>query len=460
MLKTVFRISAASLALLHLLRIFIPSGTEPAMGAAAFIVLLSGVFLMGKGFRAATILFLAAGIAALALTRQPFAAWLRSLNSMTNTVAIMVVMQVFSIPVSMARCDVAIREWAEKKFPSDRSLFVFSTLITHVLTSFLMMGAIPVSLALVGSTVESRVEKPRQFLAQSLSRGYVLAALWAPGAINLYLVVQATGVSWSSILIPGFILAALGLGLSYAMECGPGGLLSKRPSAARLGGNSPAGEKSSGAAGMIQVLAAALSIVVIVILLEKLRIGAGYTRIMLAGLVVATVWTLALRNAKTFAAAAGDYWTEGILKVRDLGPFFVAMGIFSGALESSGLLALAGPYIQSAAAWLGLASIAILPLIIILLSLVGLHPFITLVLFGKILSGAGMPVSNLAIAISLASGGAAAYMISPFAGIIISLSRFTGARASEIAVKWNWKFSAAFYVLGIGFALFWGALFG
>ncbi|MCX7027032.1 MAG: hypothetical protein NT061_06035 [Spirochaetes bacterium] len=220
------------------------------------------------------------------------------------------------------------------------------------------------------------------------------------------------------------------------------------------------GRSVSGPSGLAQVLGAALFIVTLVLILEKLKIGAAYTRIMLSGILVASIWTILLRDKRAIRKAAGEYWEEGILKVRDMGPFFVAMGIFSGALESSGLLNIARPFIQGAAIWLGPFSAAILPLTIIILSIIGLHPFITLVLFGKILMGAGVPLPVLTIALSLAVGGAAAYMTSPFAGIIMSLSRYTGAKASEIAVRWNWKFSLAFFAVGIAFSLGWGAAFG
>ena len=145
---------------------------------------------------------------------------------MTNTVAIMVAMQTISIPVAMGRYEGSIRRWAERRFKSSGSLFLFSTFITHILTSFLMLGVIPFSMTLLGGHDRSPVRGSLiAFLAAAISRGYVLAALWAPGAINLYLVVQATGVAWSAILLPGIVVALLGLGLSFWMERGKKGVL-------------------------------------------------------------------------------------------------------------------------------------------------------------------------------------------------------------------------------------------
>jgi len=466
----IFRLGAVALTLVHLSTMFTAVLTGVPMALVSLVVLATGVLLMGPGVKKATILFLAAGTGILLVSAQPFSVWVSSLNSMTNTVVIMVAMQIFTVPVTVGRFDKAIEAWANGRIKTTRALFGFSTLVTHVLTSILMFGAIPLSMALLRATLSSRVGDERRFTSVVISRGYVLSSLWAPGAINLYLVVIATGVPWSSLLLPGLVLSALGLGLSFWVESWPGGVLSGAAAAdasSLTGRAGAAGTRSAmpggqvgGVSGIGQVIAAAISMVLIVLALEYLKIGSTYTRIMLSGLLTASAWIILLGKGKESAAALREYWVEGIPKVRDLGPFFVAMGVFSGALEASGLLDKAIPAIQAAANTLGIASIAIIPLAIVGLALIGFHPFITLVLFGKILTAAGMPLSNLTIALSLASGGAAAYMISPFAGIIMSLARYTGSKATEIAINWNWKYSLAFYMLGMVFALSWGFVFG
>jgi hypothetical protein len=450
----IFRIGAVSIALLHLSKVFLPFIPAWLLSLASIVLLVSGLAFMNPGFKKATAVFIIAGFGLLACTRQPAEAWISACNSMTNMVAIMVAMQAVSIPVFMGHYDASIRDWAGSRFATESSLFIFSTMITHLLASILMLGAIPLSMNLLGSTIKSRTDRYDRFLSAAASRGYVLSHLWAPGAINLYLVVQATGVSWSSMFVPGMILALLGLALSYWMESRPGGVL--RAGRKEAGRTSEAVES----AAIRHVVIVAVAIVAIVLALERLSIGAGYTRIMLAGLLVAALWTALLSKAGTLKAAARNYWADGLLKVRDMGPFFVAMGIFSGALESSGLVERATPVIRAASVWLGIAGVAVLPLTIIALSLVGLHPFITIVLFGTILSKVDLPLPRLTIALSLAAGGAASYMISPFAGIIMSIARYTGAKASDIALRWNWKFSLAFFCLGVCFAFAWGAVFG
>jgi hypothetical protein len=180
---------------------------------------------------------------------------------------------------------------------------------------------------------------------------------------------------------------------------------------------------------------------------------------MIAGLAVSILWTILIYDSKEFKIAAREYWDDGILKVRDMAPFFIAIGFFSGALEGSGVLSQIAPTVQSSMQWLGIGAIIVIPIIVIAISLLGLHPFITIVFLGKIMSLAQIPVPPLTLALSLELGGAISYAVSPFAGIIMSLARYTGAKASDIALRWNWKFSIAFLIVGIGFSLLWGFLF-
>ena len=284
----IFRVGAVSLALLHLVKVFFPSVPDWLVSVASIALLIPGLVLMSSGFKKATVVFIVLGFGLLAFTRQPMSAWIAAWNSMTNMAAIMVAMQIISIPVFMGQYDTAIRLWAEKRFRSESSLFLFSTMITHVLASILMLGAIPLSMNLLGCTVNSRIRQHDRFLATAASRGYVLSHLWAPGAINLYLVVQATGVSWSSILIPGLILASLGLGLSYRMETNQKGVLGGDrdddilPSKSAVEVNSPAADSLA----IYHVLIVAFAIVAIVLILERLKIGVGYIRIMLGELLV------------------------------------------------------------------------------------------------------------------------------------------------------------------------------
>lgn len=111
---------------------------------------------------------------------------------------------------------------------------------------------------------------------------------------------------------------------------------------------------------------------------------------------------------------------------------------------------------QCFASWLGAFAIITIPLLVIIAAVLAIHPFITIVMFGKILTVLNLPFSSTTVALCLALGGSIAYMVSPFAGVIMTIGKFVGAKASEVSLTWNWRYSLSYFAIGICFAYFWG----
>ena len=432
---------------------------------------------MSGSFRIAAIVFLTLGSALLAFGRSPLSVWMTAIASMTNIVTIVAVMQTFSIPIRLGDYNTAIRIWLGRRFKGQRSLFLFTTFATHLLTSFLNLGSIPILVSLLADTLKSRIPQHKRFFTSAATRGFVLAALWSPGAVNLFLVVQATGLSWSAVALPGFLLALVGMVLSFVLELRKDGLLhgsveerssgeaDAAPTATQEripdAPETPAAPEtpvSKSRAWHVVLVAAAF--VSVVSLLEALGIGTTSNRILMAGILTAVAWIIPLAREPGLPSILKSFWTEGFLKTADIAPFFVAMGLFSGALEYCGTLDFVGPAIEAASRFLGGATVVPIGLLIIGGSLVGLHPFITIVMFGKMLMHADLPIPPLTVALSLAVGGAAAYMVSPFAGIIMTISRLMGVKPYDVAIRWNLSFGLLFYATGMAFAFAWGAMFG
>jgi len=115
--------------------------------------------------------------------------------------------------------------------------------------------------------------------------------------------------------------------------------------------------------------------------------------------------------------------------------------------------------LQGFAHGLGLFAIVLIPLAIMVLALVGLHPFISVVLLGQILMTLNLPLPAITLALCLNLGGSIAYMLSPFAGIIMTMAKFTDSTAVDIAIRWNWLFCTIYFTLGISLAYFLGMIY-
>jgi hypothetical protein len=83
-----------------------------------------------------------------------------------------------------------------------------------------------------------------------------------------------------------------------------------------------------------------------------------------------------------------------------------------------------------------------------------------IVLFGKILAYVVIPLPQITVALGIMTGSVTAYMVTPFAGVIMALARSIEVRSIDVAFNWNWRFCSLFFMAGIVFAFAWGAVFG
>jgi hypothetical protein len=233
--------------------------------------------------------------------------------------------------------------------------------MTHILTSFLNMGAVPVMVNLFEAVLKERFKDWKKFFSQAFTRGYILSALWSPGGINVYLIVQATGLSWLEVVVPGMLMAVLGMVLSTLVEA-----VGTRddefhatvagPKGGRKRMTASTGERSEDGKRIYHVLLVVLAFIATVVIMDRSSHGTATGRSAVAGIFIALCWTFALRRRPGIASSFRDYWIDGTSKVADIAPFFVAMGIFSTAIERSGFLAFADSLLQATVVQLGGAS--------------------------------------------------------------------------------------------------------
>lgn len=458
-MSSLCRSTVIMLALLNLLTAFVLYDLKYYIFCIALIVLMTGLPLMGPGFRNITVIFGLTGSLMLAYSGQSLAVWITGLNSMTNVISILTIMSMFAVPMEAGKYDLAVQYWINRSVKSEKALFLLTTIIVHFFASFMLFGTIPVVVSLLGGVLKQSVTHYERFMSTAASRGYALVTLWAPGAINLFLVIQATGVKWLDLFVPGVILSLIGIAISYSLE------LKRHQVSEVASGNQSVKEvqmdEREAGYKALTIVFAVIGLVALAVTFEKLSFGFSSShRIMTAGAIIIFIWATITVRQPGFRPSLRNFWNGGILKTIDLAPLFLSMGIFSKAVESSGVLGVVQLQVQGIASDLGFFSIVILPMLLILTALVGIHPFISIVLAGQVVMSLHLPVTSLTIALSLALGGSISYMVSPFAGMILTLAKYLDCKTVDVALHWNWHFCLLYYAVAIVFVLLWGWYFG
>jgi len=447
-MNTLCKMALLVITLLHVTQLFMPVSLELLTFFTALLFVL-GLFIQKSGFRTITLFFFTLGTLILIYYKLPFSIGMQSLTSMTNIIAIIVVMQLFSIPIEVGHYSDTVEYWLKRLFKKESSLYLFAMLVTNLFASFLLFGTVPVMVSLFNKALKNSVSQYQRFFATAIMRGYTLALFWAPGAIIILLVMQVTHVSWSQLFVPGLLLSAIGLLTSYALEhfTRMNKPIISLPDSSSIAKNAP-----KQTAHIILVI---ISLIVGIGLLERFSIATGTGRILLAGLIVSTIWIMYYRNQPEIKTVLKNYGESGIMQATDFSVFFIAVGLFAGAVDHSGILSYIQPLLQESVNHLGILSILVIPLLFIFIALCGIHPLVLAVMFGKILLSVSLPLSSVSIALILLLSAAISFIISPFAGMSLMTAKFLHVTPLEVSLKWNVLFCTLFLVEGLVFAYLW-----
>ncbi len=444
-LSNVFRILLCGIVIVYVLNPFLNEKLDFLLFIFGVAVMILSMPSMNKGYRTPAIVFLIAGLALIVAYKQPFSTLVAGAGSMMNLVSILVVMQLFAAPVVVGNYGPAVERLIVQYAKKEKHLFLIVTLVSCLFASFLLMGTIPVILALLGQAIANNVKDKNQFTSTAITRGYTAALLWAPGAVVVLLTLQATNTQWTQIFPYAFLLCILGLVSSYVLESRL--VLHDRPVTIVMDEKNIVGMPDQKRAWiqMLQIVLVVIGIIAGIYMFDSFTGLSATHCVVLTGAILFVIWMTALRKNHGKTEAMGDYWKNGLLKSQDLASMFVAIGIFAEAVKGSGIIEYIQPFLSAAASHEYLF-LAVLPAVIIVLSLFGIHSFISITIVGNLLASVALPFSMIPVATAILAGSALSFAVSPFAGITLTMSKYLDCNSFDVAVRWNGLYSICLYV--------------
>lgn len=448
------RIFLCLLVLLDVLAMFFTPLQYPLM-IVSLIVLFLGFHHLGSAFKWATGIFFILGLILVFTNHFTFAKLTTGVNSMNGIIVLLIVMQLFTIPINIGGYQKAIVNLVNNKLPTNKRLFVFTMVITFLLSSILSMGTVPIIYSILGPILRKRLGKNyERFSSVAISRAFTLGTLWAPGAATIFLISSITRVPLQRLFIPSLTLGILGLILSYFVAHNKAYM---RSSHVQNNQNMASHNSQKDIWRVLQIFLAIVILLIIAFTLISLHIGETMSDVALAGLIVVLAWVAILqRNKKAHqqtASAFKNYYQKGIINGGSLAAFFVAIGLFSNSFENSSFSTLVAKIISPFISSLSWGALILIPILVLLLSLIGIHPLASVTLLGQIMISIHLPFNILAVALALNIGSVLAYMGSPFAGIIVVLANIIHRKTSTVALKWNGQYCLYLLILSLIFII-------
>lgn len=450
---TIYHSLVLSLIIIQLLSLIVPVNLTLLNAVLAIGVSILGIQSLSRSFQVATLIFFIAGLGLLSTTGLSINGLAMAITSMVDIVVLLVVMQLFLIPVTIGNYQATVEAFMQKHIRGPKQTFTFVMIVTHLLSSILSMGTVAIVLSILGDSIKRQVKDATRFSATAVTRGFTLGTLWAPGAATIFLISTVTKVGWTQLFIPCLILGLLGLLLAYLMEYNQPYMRIQPVTT-----NTKQQTRFTEHASLVSLVAAVIALLILSFVLMESKVVSSMNAVTLSGLLIVLIWVTALglkpttgQTAFKFALSL-DYWQHGIASGAALAPFFVGIGTFTYGFQHSTISSELTHALAPSFAHLGWLLIVLIPIIVVLVSLIGIHPLASVALIGKIIMTMHIALSPLLIALSLNIGSVVAYMLSPFAGIVMIVATLLHVSSATVSVRWNWQFCLIFLVLSLGVA--------
>lgn len=430
-----------SASFLYFLRV--PTGLSLLWPRAIVAALLVIRYLpvMSKSYKLPAWIFTIVGISLLVWKQAPPEEWAKALNSMLQSVAIVSVMQTLSISMGAGNFNDAVSAFLRRHAGNQGVLYCMIETFSHFLCSILNLGEVIIVLGSINESISDQIDDFKRYISSAISRGHCTAFLWAPGSVTVLLTLQIFGIEWTEYFLPAFSVAALGLILAGGSQ-----YFKLRDKRFLISEEAVAPDTNR------KVLTLCMIIVVIIVGISTLGSffpNATGSEIMVFDVtIVSAVWLLTQRKKTAMQSELRRFAVKTLPAMGSLNAFFVTMGLFSEGLQYAGFDIILEDSTEAFRQMPCIIILLLLPLIIIAFSMIGIHPMVSLAVLGPVMIQLVGNASVMQLALSTAMGCCLAYMISPFAGLILLLSQLLGLPPKKVALEYNFMHALIYYIIG------------
>lgn len=329
-----------------------------------------------------------------------------------------------------------IASFARKYVNSNFSFYIFTFLIIHFFGIILNVASLP----MVHKLLENiKVKYPDKEYYRALTRGFCLGQLWAPNFVAIAVALEYSGMQWHSYVIFGMLMASIGAILSFIMAKGS----SKKYDDGTLNRTemveSEVTEDNLG--GVIKVLSIAVFLILCIVSFQYISGKSILVVVPFVSLLFPAALALLLRKSDIYKVRFKIYFNTTLPRMGNEIILFTGVGFFGHALSLSGADKYIPLIIKSAGISNPLILIPFIILLIFALSVVGLHPILTISAISIAYSAGAIPISQLQMAAVFSIGYFSYTLLSPFSGMILAAASLDRKSPFDVGMNINLIFT-------------------
>jgi hypothetical protein len=420
-------------------------------GVVALVTLLAVLPVTTRYTRVIALILCLSGLAA-AIFSENLEPWklVGGVREMTPLMALLAAVMLLGIALELGR----FADLFDRFYINTTRLYqsyIFSLLISYVLSFLSLLGAVAPSYYLVNENLKKLgLERGNRFETTSIARGYAMAIIVSPAAATVGIALKYSGLSWLKMVEPIFLLSITGLLAAFFVEPSWRSKKAVQP-LLNPGHKVETSWQDTNGVFLKRLLSFFLlfaGVIGTISFLGNVLHFSSLNSISAGCLLVTFAWGALSGNLRPVLSRALSFFENDIMNLSDQIVLFIAAGFFTFSMEHSGRLEWLGYFVEEASGRIGtVALLSLVPLLIMLLAMIGLHPFASGIIIAKALSLSPLYFNPLGLAAALMSGMSMSFVVSPFSGLILILASFTGKSPYRVGIRWNISFVITFLLL-------------
>ncbi|MFC1665914.1 hypothetical protein ACFL17_09890 [Pseudomonadota bacterium] len=297
-----------------------------------------------------------------------------------------------------------------------------------LLSSVLNLAGLSLMTSIVSEKVSS---KPKKRYTLALMQGFTSAMAWSPFMVSVpVLLVTLPDLQWSDFAFYGFFVAVVYILVGWIID---------RLFFQRIDDNVIIQPKKL-PENIIWRLAGIL-IFLVVPVMGLVRLSGLPIPIALAIVVppFALIWYRSMNKSSSAGGSMSRQVISGFPNLRSEVWIFVCANVFGGGVAGFVTPETVSLLLENFAVTADVA-LLVLPIVVVLLGVVGLHPMIPIIVIAELFSPEALGLRPWVMGLMLLSAWTLSVNVSPFSGVVLYMSRTTGESNYTIAWRWNLPF--------------------
>lgn len=168
--------------------------------ACLLIILI--VFREMKGFvKVLGMVFLITGTCLFTMSGASLLVMLGSFGEMLHILSLFALIPLIALPVQFGHYATRVQYWIRSKVSGSGVLYSITSSLSYVLSSFMNIATLPMVYHMIRPTLDTYpIAHKERFMSRSIIHGFAMPTMWTPVTPIVGIIVEMTGVSWSSIL--------------------------------------------------------------------------------------------------------------------------------------------------------------------------------------------------------------------------------------------------------------------